>query len=462
MRDLVSTEVTAPVRPGMGVWKPPLSRIGVSFAVLFAFICFFPNPALPIGESTGLQASQILALVFVPLMLVIGFPKRQSLALLLIVLPILASSFYAVFSGNALADDVVLKAAIEMPLALAVLLPAGWLICKGYKLHLLYGVAMGVTATALIGAYQLYGFWNNTFPLFGLLQNPSFGTFIQDLEYEWPLYVKRPFGLFPEPSAMTASIGPWIVLIAGVLLYPRSMRGVPPWAKALMAVAVIGGLALVVASRSGYTLPLMASLLLLSSPKVGALLAQIYRPKNLIFFVVVSVIGTVAIIAAFTYLGSRLDAQNDSWQDRGTSIIWGISYLGTDLSTLLFGVGPGQSFEILEQAGSVDSLAAGSAVWSVVVLYMQEMGGLGTLVLLLLFWIMVRSILRSSARLIGFSGLAAWLSGVILTTSYVPLSPIWLFMGILLAWDQAFESRTLPTTNVVHVDTPEARRKVKA
>lgn len=438
------------------------SWIGAGFAVLFAFVCFFPNPALPIGESTGLQASQMLALLFVPLMLAVGFPKRQSLALLLIVLPILISSFYSVFSGNALADNVVLKAAIGMLLALAVLLPAGWLICKGYKLHLLYGVAAGVTTTALIGAYQLYGFWNNTFPLFGLLQNPSFGTFIQDLEYQWPLYVRRPFGLFPEPSAMTASVGPWIVLMTGVLLYPRSMRGVPSWAKVLMAVAAISGLALVVASRSGYTLPLMASLLLLSSPKIGTLLARIYQPRNLILFTIVSLIGTVAVVVAFSYLGSRLDAQNDSWQSRGTSIIWGISYLGTDLSTLLFGAGPGQSFEILQQAGSVDSLAAGSAVWSVVVLYMQEMGALGALVLLLLLWIVVRAILRSSARLMGFSGLAAWLSGVVLTTSYVPLSPIWLFLGVLLIWDQAFERRVAPTTIEVPVGTHEAHRKVKA
>jgi hypothetical protein len=52
-----------------------------------------------------------------------------------------------------------------------------------------------------------------------------------------------------------------------------------------------------------------------------------------------------------------------------------------------------------------------------------------------------RAIVRSSARLMGFSCLLAWLAGVVLTTSFLSLLPIWLLLGVLLNWDRIFEIR---------------------
>jgi hypothetical protein len=73
--------------------------------------------------------------------------------------------------------------------------------------------------------------------------------------------------------------------------------------------------------------------------------------------------------------------------------------------------------------------------------YVQEMGLLGAVALALTLIIVLRAIVRSSARLVGFSCLLAWLAGVILTTSYLPMLPLWLLLGVLLNWDRLFEVR---------------------
>jgi hypothetical protein len=71
-------------------------------------------------------------------------------------------------------------------------------------------------------------------------------------------YVRRPCGLFPEPSAMSAAPGPWLMVLAGVLIGAAvrvksgRLRSTPRlWA------ALFGGLSLLALSRSGLT-PIVA------------------------------------------------------------------------------------------------------------------------------------------------------------------------------------------------------------
>ena len=57
----------------------------------------------------------------------------------------------------------------------------------------------------------------------------------------------------------------------------------------------------------------------------------------------------------------------------------------------------------------------------------------------------LRAIVGSSAVLLGLCSLGTWLVGVGATTSYMPLSAIWLFLGALLWWDRLFPTRPDPT-----------------
>ncbi len=418
---------------------------------LFTFVCFFPNPALPIGGSTGLQAGQIMALLSLPLVLMSGLPKRHTLVLLLLLLPMLVSGFSVVLTGRALSNGIVLKATIATALVFMVLVPAGKVANKKYTLPLLYGLAWAVVLNVAVGLYQVYSFARDVFPLPGLYQNPSFGIVTGDPE-AYALYVKRPFGMFPEPSAMAASIGPWLVFIVGLLLYPKLQHGMTRGLRMQLLLAVVGGVALILLSSSGFTVWLLISLLLVGLPALKDRLLRLHRFGSWLVLITFVVVCVALVYFSLANVGSRLDIQeNSSWSARLASIIWALSYLGTSPGNLFFGVGPGQSSLLLQSPEAFTLLPESfgeltvTAVWSVAARYVQEMGLLGAVALALTLIMVLRAIVRSSARLMGFSCLLAWLAGVILTTSYLPLLPIWLLLGVLLNWDRIFEVRAPKT-----------------
>jgi hypothetical protein len=436
-----------PDRGGSGRSVPPLAAF---LSVFFVFACFFPTPALPIAANTGLQAGQFLALLALPLLLLRGLPHRQTLALALLFLPVLVSGFATVISGRALSDAVALNSVAVFLLILLVLLPAGRMANERYVWRLLSGVALAVVTHAVVGAYQVYAFSRGVFPLLGLYQNPSYKSndTLQAGGEVWATYVQRPFGLFPEPSALTASIGPWLILFVGLLLYPRLRVGIGRGTMLLLAVATLSGVALVLVSRSGYTVALVAGLLLVSLPALRRNLLRLHRPEALFTLILLTLAGLAVAILAVAYLGPRFEpGQNASWTARLSSYVWGISYLGTSPSNFLFGVGPGQSFLTLQSSDILGPLPEGpagqsvDAVWSAMVVYIQETGLLGILALALLMTLVLRAVARSSARLIGFTCLGAWTFGIVLTTSYPSLLPVWLFLGVLLSWDRIFVVR---------------------
>jgi hypothetical protein len=436
---------------------------------LFAFVCFLPNPALPIGGNTGLQAGQIMALLSLPVALLMsGLPTRQTLVSLVLLLPVLLSCFLVVLTDRAISNEVVFKSTVATALVFVVLVPAGKVVNKRYTMSLLSGVAWAVVLNAVVGFYQAYRFAQDELPLAGLYQNPSFNNFMNSDPERYALYVKRPFGLFPEPSAMAASIGPWLILFVGLLLYPKLRREMTRGALARLLLAVVCGLGLIIMSRSGYTIWLLAGLVLVILPYLKRHVLRLYRPGSLFVLMALVLVGAALVALSVAHVGSRLDIQeNSSWSARLASIVWSFTYLGTSLGNMLYGVGSGQSYLILQSTGS-SSLPAASfgglpvdAVWSVVVGYILETGLLGALALALVLIMVMRAIVRSSARLVGFSCLGAWLAGVVFTTSYLPLLPIWLLLGVLLGWDRIFQPRATANGLGPKAGAPSVRKAVK-
>jgi hypothetical protein len=441
---------------------------------LFVFICFIPNPALlSLGNNTGLQAGQLLALLFLPVALILGLPRRQMLALLLLVLPVLTSTFLGVVTRHVVDSDVAFSSMVASGLAFVILIPAGVVASrisanKSYMTPLLSGVALAVVVHVIVGGYQAYSFASDVFPLKGLYQNTSFLSADPDVLDRWATWTKRPFGLFPEPSAMAASIGPWLILIAGLLLNPKLQfqYGIMRGTKALLILAVVSGVGLVIMSSSGFTPWLLGGLLLVALPTLKRQILRLHRPRNALALFAIILVGVAIAVIASNYVGDRVAGNDASWSARGNSIVWALSFLGTSWQDLFFGAGPGQAYYILQIPALRGSLPAGgsgglavSAVWSLVVNYIQETGLVGALALALLLIVVLRAIHLSSARLIGLSCLIPWLVGVILTTSYLPLLPIWLFFSVLLVWDRIFEARAIPEgLNSKSGDLPARRR----
>ena len=178
-------------------------------------------PALAIGRTNGLQVSQVVALAAIPF-LVARPPGRSFWAMLLWLGPVFVSMFMHHMFADVPLPNILVNASIGLALAVLVIWPADWLADRDLFREVLAAAGAAIVLHSLIGLYQLYSFSKNQFPLLFLYVNPSFGSL--QLPEGYALYNSRPFGLFPEPSAMAASLGPWTVLLAGLLLDPGLRR----------------------------------------------------------------------------------------------------------------------------------------------------------------------------------------------------------------------------------------------
>src|SRR5581483_2522293 len=115
----------------------------------------------------------------------------------------------------------------------------------------------------------------------------------------------------------------------------------------------------------------------------------------------------------------------------------------TEPLSMVFGVGPGQSTPVLRKHLAWVPLPNDQeelAVFSLAISCYMETGLLGLLMMLGTMAVVLKAIACSGARVLGFSALGTWLVGVVITTSYTPLSPIWLFLSVLLTWDHLFSA----------------------
>ena len=114
--------------------------------------------------------------------------------------------------------------------------------------------------------------------------------------------------------------------------------------------------------------------------------------------------------------------------------------LNSDPLNVAVGVGPGQAYEIIGShwSGPSASITEGPGIWSLAVIYYAETGLLGAAAMLAVLAMAVGAIARSSAVLLGLCALGSWLLGVVVTSCYFSLSPIWLFLGVVLSWDRLF------------------------
>jgi hypothetical protein len=419
----------------------------------FALSCFFPYPALALGSNTGLQLSQALSLASVPALC--GRPPGRSLRVLLSLMSVVSISAFAnLVSGEVPSVDVLPKESVALALALLVLWPSEWVSGCGR-----FGAVLGAAVVALavhsaIGLIQVVGFAHDEFPLVWLYKNPSFRS-IEQWSVVYARYIKRPCGLFPEPSAMGASLGPWLVLLTGLVLDPRLGERVNWRVRGWAALALGSGFALLALSRSGSAFPTMGAVLVVwtattlrgrgRGPDRGRGghrgLGRFLVPL-LILAAVVGVLGYAAYRLSQGF-GERVDS---SWGLRALSIQTGLS-ANTDPFGLVFGVGPGQSTPVLQRHLAWVPLPEDEeelAVFSLVVSFYMENGLLGLLAMLGVLSLTLYAIARSGAVVLGLCALGTWLVGIVLTTSYWPLSAIWLFLAVLLSWDRLF-----PTTSAV-------------
>ena len=390
---------------------------------VLVFSAFFPYPAIvELGNTAGLQVSQILAAIIVLLTLPRIVQTRSTLAFVILVVPILLSLGALAFLGLRGDVDLAIRYTLGLMFALLIL-PAGGSLMKQARVEWLVNPAsLAICIHAIVGVWQYRAFASGAFPLLAVFRNPSFHD-MQDISTSYALYVARPFGLFPEPSAMAASLGPWSLFLLWYGLRP----GAKGRSKALVASA--GGILLILLSQSLYAVFLLpgAFLILLLHRRASS------RRISVLELLAWGLAGIGLFLFAILSAG-RIDVSaNASTQGRWASLSDGLGEPFTNLVSLLVGLGPGQSPAVLGAHGG-----GVTAIYSVIVSAFAE-GGLIALVAMICVWVMC---LHGRTPGYRYVLLYAWVAGIGFTTSYISLSPIWLFLAMML--DLEFQSESSP------------------
>jgi hypothetical protein len=415
-------------RPAQGTGRTHARGLGVLVGA-FAFFCFLPYASIAVGNRSALQVGNALTLLLALPALLLPWTRRGLWVYPILLVPLCVSAVKVAVTGE---GDPALcyKEGIFWALSCLTVL-AAQLWAAEYSLELLTGAAAATLLHVGVGAWQWFAFrGDGHLPLVELYANPSFLS-VQENADTIARYIRRPFGLFPEPSAMSSSLAPWVLFWAaewcGIL---RLRREPARWQRALFAVAAAGGLGLIILSQSGHAAVTLAAVLMFAAvwfvrrrATPGAYLAIVFA-----IGVVLPAVVWFAIESLSSRVGGASEMGNSSWGDRSTSLVIGLQLWLRDVPTLLFGTGVGLTSPALQRGAQLE------AVWSVLLTYVYETGVVG----LIAVAYVGRHLLRAW-RVNGF-GLAfaavfvVWLVGVTVTTSYQQLLPLWLTLGWLCAW----------------------------
>lgn len=389
-----------------------------------------PYPAVSIGNSSAVQMGSLLTI----LLLCVGgltLPWRQKSGFLyaLIMAPLLLSIVKATWF-NAGELELCFKAIIAWSLA-GLTMMAVQIYAPRYGVPLLVGIAAATLVHAAVGLLQLYSFSNGEFPLLDLYVNQSF-TSVQENAFSMANYMQRPFGIFPEPSAMASSLAPFVLLWVAEMCGVVHLREQPArWQRVLFAAAAAGGIALIIMSRSGHTIATLAGALLFG-------LSWLFKARatRQTFGVVAGVFGVVLPLILWwgaammtNRVGGEWQTPNSSWDDRSTSLIVGLSaWAQGGPATIFFGLGVGLGASAVYHASGINS------IWSVLLAYLYETGVIGIAAVVWIGTLLFR-VWRTSRFNSAFVVIAlVWLLGVTFVTSYPQLLPNWVALGWLVVW----------------------------
>lgn len=399
---------------------------GLAVAAL-GCLCMMPYPAIPVGGYSAIQMGNIITLLMCLPLVAVAWQARPFWLYLMILTPLCISSLRVALSGD---GDVgqCLRSIDVWAISCLTMVVAQWYTPR-HALALLTGIAVATLVHAAVGAWQAYAFMSGEFPMIGLYVNPSFLS-VQDNAEIIARYTQRPFGMFPEPSAMSSSLCPWILFWFAQMLGLVQLRHTPArWQRALFGMAAVSGLGLVILSRSGHATVTLAAILFFALVWLLRCKAtvQTYLKLILLFGIALPMVVWLAMMA----LSDRTSLENGSWRDRLDSMIVGMELLSRgNWKTIVFGLGPGLSSPAIQQ------LTGFEAVWSVSLTYIYETGLLGTVAAIAVGLFLLR-IWHSVRYAWAFAVIAGvWLVGITITTSYEQLLSLWLTLGWLTVWPE--------------------------
>ncbi len=392
------------------------------------FCCLMPYLAVAAGNNTAVQFGAMLAMLICLMVLATKGSSRSLLMFMLLIVPLCTSTTWVAISGQA-ALDVSMKNMIVYTMSLSAIVAAQFL-APGYGLAMLTGAAIAAVIHFVVGMWQMVVFPSGEFPLLWLYSNPSFLS-VQENAETIARWQRRPFGIFPEPSAMSSSLAPFLLLWSAELLGLVRYTATPArWQRLLFAAGAIGGGGLIIVSQSGHaaiTLFVLGMFVIAWFVRARATPATLAAIVGL-FVVVMPLVLWMAVNSLSKRVGGR-SMGNSSWSDRSDSLVIGLKlWLVDDLPTIIFGLGLGGTSTILQRDYGFE------AIWSVLLTYIYETGLFGLAAVIAVTCLLLR-VWRSTGFDLVMAGIAfVWLVGITITTSYTVLLSPWVTLGLLASW----------------------------
>lgn len=389
-------------------------------AWLWGAALLLPYPAFPIGSNAGLQVGHVLIIALSPFAL-LGYrliPRAWLGAAALLVPQVIG-----LFATGLRQVD--FNATVFYMLALLAL-PVTAYIFRLQPRAFLTGVCTALALHGLVGLYQSFAFTRNEFPLQWLFVNPSFAEFTDEWAQIYAEYVKRPFGLTPEPSALLSFAAPWVLLLGWTSFDPSRWNGRPYFELTLAR--VLGLAALIIT----FVLSTSGGLIFFGAGAVALVLIHAVRKgeEGAIRTALIIIAVVAALWAAQLLVVDRYESEFEqlgSWDERAISMMLGLRFIGqAGLIELWFGYGAGTVSTMADRAQST------AAIHSMVLTYVVANGLVGAIGLLVFAAVLLRSAWRSGDALVWSILLGVWLSGPLFVTSYEQLLGLWGFLALPL------------------------------
>ena len=407
------------------------------FVALLGFLCFMPYPSLTVGNRSAVQLGNILSLVMCAPLLAVSWRKKSYHLFLLLLAPLCISVVKVALTGDG--DLGLSLKSIPVRALTWLTLLATQYYAPLYALEMLSGIAVATVVHVAVGLWQMYSFTNGDFPMPELYVNVSFLS-VQDMVKTIANYIQRPFGIFPEPSAMSSSLAPWIVFwIAELCGLVKLKRDPALWQRILFILAAIGGLMLIIISRSGHTFVTLIAIVIVAAMWLLQCRATL---RNYLVILTVCCVALPVILyfgaeAMTERLGGKSEVGNSSWEERSSSLRVGyLMLVNGGVATLLFGIGPALCVPVIFGALRLD------AVWSVLLNYIYETGLVGFVAVLWVAGSLARVWKSLQFSMVFAAIFGVWFIGVLLTTSYEQLLPIWMALGWLSVWPEICRTPT--------------------
>lgn len=404
---------------------------GVSLLLLaVSSLATFCYPAFNVGNSSGLTPGALLVILVISVGVLVREARLTEKAFWFLFLPCLISAFSILLRGAYINERNLWVGLPMWAFSLSPLFLARMYVLHERRLLIAWGCSGAFLIHGIVGLYQY---------LFAGRLSAFYFRIFDNNSYALANFDTRPMGVFPEPSAMTATLGPLLLICYQLIEFPPpSGRPLRPFFVWFVRLGCLVGLSLAIVSQSGFAPTIVGTFGLYVLYRTAVI------ERRMFLSIVMALTGIAVGLASWWFIVERVTLEINkvsSWQTRWESIKAGIEVWTASPSDFLWGIGLNQLHLHMESFGLYSYygvLFRFNNVFSAILIYLIETGSLGIIGLGGVLFMASRSVWQSGNRFGGALALLLWIAANTGATSYTTIPGQWFALGLILFWHGIF------------------------